>query len=62
MRQARQMCQKKYLDKVRASFDPLSILQGDARATTTNTQNVNRKPRLGEFDAIWQFEILGRKF
>lgn len=50
--------QEKYVNRIKAYFNPLNILQLDKavhRKTTIKSQ-------LGEFDAIWQFEISGRKF
>lgn len=58
MAQQRRHDQEKYLERVRARFSPLSIIQTGTR----NQRAITQSNLTGAFDAIWQYEILGRKF
>lgn len=56
MKQSRHEDQERSLISVRARFNPVSILQ-DERLKLGKDSAAFR-----DFDAIWQFEIIGRKF
>ena len=58
--QARFISQKEFLAKIRATFNPLRLLQSE-RKTTAKVEPKNSTWREG-FDAIWVFEINNRKY
>lgn len=66
MMQTRQLDQQKHMMQVKSRFNPLAIVQGwgagDGPVASSAVLGVGTRYRLGEFDAIWQFQIHARKF
>ena len=60
MVQARQIQQQRFLSKIRSNFNPLRILQKDRKLVIHREDSQSRKEEV--FDAIWVFEIIGRKY